>query len=154
MKEKIIFQETQRFNQWWVYLVMIGLVLVLLLQFNFMEAFLNQLTVDKVMPSIIVGLILVLFLTLKMSTTITEEKILIRYFPFLRKEFLWEELNNSQVIDYGFVGGWGIRLWTDYGTVYNVRGSQGLHIQTADRQYVIGTQKEEKLRSSIAHLLK
>jgi len=154
MKEKIIFQETQRFNQWWVYLVMIGLVLVLLLQFNFKEAFLNQLTVDKVMPSIIVGLILVLFLTLKMSTTITEEKILIRYFPFLRKEFLWEELNNSQVIDYGFVGGWGIRLWTDYGTVYNVRGSQGLHIQTADRQYVIGTQKEEKLRSSIAHLLK
>jgi hypothetical protein len=40
------------------------------------------------------------------------------------------------------------------GTVYNVRGSKGLHIKNDQKEYVIGTQKEEELRSSIAHLLK
>ncbi|GAL77069.1 hypothetical protein JCM19275_20 [Nonlabens ulvanivorans] len=153
MKGKIIFQEKQRFTQWWLWLIIIGSVVVIMFQFNWDEDLVGQLTIDKVMPSVIIGFILVLFLSLRLTTTITDDEITVRYIPFIKKVFKWSELSEAQVIDYGFVGGWGIRLWTNYGTVYNVTGSKGLHIKMADRQYVIGTQKEKELQSSIAHLL-
>ena len=152
--EKILYKESQKFDQWWLWLIVISLFLIPILQFNWSEDLLNQLTTDKIIPSILPVVILVLFLTLKMTTVITEDKITVHYIPFVRKEFNWSELNFAQIIDYGFIGGWGIRLWTSYGTAFNVKGSKGLHIKTADKQYVIGTQKEKELRSVIEHLLK
>lgn len=152
--EKILYKESQKFDQWWLWLIVISLFLIPILQFNWSEDLLNQLTTDKIIPSILPVVILVLFLTLKMTTVITEDKITVHYIPFVRKEFNWSELNFAQIIDYGFIGGWGIRFWTSYGTAYNVKGSKGLHIKTADKQYVIGTQKEKELRSVIEHLLK
>lgn len=154
MKNEILFQETQKFNQWWLCIIFMGIVLISLSLFNWDNDFVNQLTTDKIIPSSIAVGILVLFLSIKMVTTITEDKITVSFFPFTKREFYWTGLQFAQVIDYGFIGGWGIRIWTSYGTVYNLRGSKGLHIKTADKQYVIGTQKEEKLRSKIAHLLK
>lgn len=51
-----------------------------------------------------------------------------------------------KVINYGFVGGWGIRLWTKYGTVYNVSGNKGLFIKLKNgKTMVIGTQKSQEL---------
>ncbi len=154
MKSKVLFQESQKFQQWWLWIIVIGLVIVAASTFNYSEPLENQITVDKVILTITAVGILVLFLTLKLNTRITEDKIEVRYFPFVQKDFYWKELSSVQIIDYGFVGGWGIRIWTTYGIVYNVRGSKGLHIKIADKQYVIGTQKEEEMRSSIAHLLK
>lgn len=154
MKNEILFQETQKFNQWWLCIIFMGIVPISLSLFNWDNDFVNQLTTDKIIPSSIAVGILVLFLSIKMVTTITEDKITVSFFPFTKREFYWTGLQFAQVIDYGFIGGWGIRIWTSYGTVYNLRGSKGLHIKTADKQYVIGTQKEEKLRSKIAHLLK
>ena len=154
MKSKVLFQESQKFHQWWIWIILIGLVIVAASTFYYSEPLKNQLTVDKVILTITAVGILVLFLTLRLNTRITEEKIEIRFFPFVRKDFYWKDMTSAQLIDYGFVGGWGIRIWTSYGTVYNVKGSQGLHLTIAGKQYVIGTQKQEELRSSIAHLLK
>lgn len=53
-------------------------------------------------------------------------------------------------MNYGFVGGWGVRLWTAFGTVYNVRGKMGLAIKLKDgTKFLIGTQKEMELKSVI-----
>jgi hypothetical protein len=53
-----------------------------------------------------------------------------------------------KVLNYGFVGGWGVRLWTKYGTVYNVKGNIGLAIELKNgTKFLIGTQKEIELRS-------
>lgn len=154
MKSKVLFQESQKFHQWWIWIILIGLVIVAASTFDYSEPLKNQLTVDKVILTITAVGILVLFLTLRLNTRITEEKIEIRFFPFVRKHWYWQDVTSAQLIDYGFVGGWGIRIWTSYGTVYNVKGSQGLHLTIAGKQYVIGTQKQEELRSSVAHLLK
>ncbi|WP_298951521.1 hypothetical protein [uncultured Nonlabens sp.] len=151
---KILYKETQKFDQWWLWLIVLSLSLISILQFNWSEDLLGQLTTDKIIPSILPVVILVLFLTLKMTTVITDEKITVIYSPLVKKEFYWRDLDKAQVIDYGFIGGWGIRLWTSYGTVYNVKGTKGLHIKVAGKQYVIGTQKEKELRSTIEHLLK
>ena len=115
----------------------------------------EKLTITDMILSIVVTAVIFGSLALfKLTTTITEEVIKIHFFPFLKREWKWTELQMVEVIDYGFVGGWGIRIWTGYGTVYNVRGSKGLHIKTDSKEYVIGTQKEQELRDSIAHLLK
>lgn len=91
---------------------------------------------------------------MRLETTITEHKIKIFFYPFVKREWLWADIKSARVFNYGFIGGWGIRIWTGYGTVYNVSGSQGLHIKTADKEYVIGTQKENELRERISQLLK
>ncbi|WP_292890675.1 hypothetical protein [Nonlabens sp.] len=154
MKDKILFQEIQKFDQWWLWLLVLGLLLIPVSFLYDSESFVDQWTIDKIITSVLVVGILVLFLTTKMTTTITNEKIKVFFFPFLKREFFWDDIQQAQIIDYGFVGGWGIRIWTSYGTVYNVRGSKGLHFKIADMHYIIGTQKEQELRSKIAHLLK
>ncbi|MGJ8685228.1 MAG: hypothetical protein ACSHWW_11420 [Nonlabens sp.] len=152
MKNKILFQETQRFNQWWLWLIMIATLIipVVLLLSEMKDAH----YATKLIP-IAIGVVLFLFIfVMRLETTITEEKITMKFYPLVKKEFLWKDLKQAKILDYGFIGGWGIRLWTGYGTVYNMRGSKGLHFKTADKEYIIGTQREEEMRSSIAHLLK
>jgi hypothetical protein len=150
MKEEVLFKETQRFTQWWLWLIIILLCAMPL------GLLFNDLTwsVPNVITSIVALVILTLFLSLKMTTTITDKEIVVRYFPLITKKWFWADLETAEVLDYGFVGGWGIRFWTDYGTVYNVKGSKGIHIKAVGKEYLVGTQKEEELRSSIAHLLK
>ena len=88
-----------------------------------------------------------------MHTLISEDEVRVHYFPFLVKRFLWEDIQRAEILDYGFVGGWGIRVQTDFGTVYNVGGSKGLLIQTGDKSYVIGTQKHAELKASLQQFL-
>ena len=55
-------------------------------------------------------------------------------------------MKTYQIVDYGFVGGWGIRMGTKYGTVYNTRGKTGLALTLLNgTRYCIGTQKEGEL---------
>jgi hypothetical protein len=154
MKKQLLFKEVQKFNQWWLWLIIAGTAILPLLQFDYNKSFLAQINIEKVILSLIAVAVLVLFLTLRMTTCIYEDYISVSFFPFTNKTFFWKDLSYAQIIDYGFVGGWGIRLWTAYGTVYNVRGSKGIHIKTANKQYLIGTQREKELRLAVAHLLK
>jgi hypothetical protein len=69
------------------------------------------------------------------------------FFPFVKKRIDWKDVKSAEVLDYGFVGGWGIRLWTAYGTVYNVKGTKGIAIELLNgKKFLIGTQKETELR--------
>jgi len=53
-------------------------------------------------------------------------------------------------VHYGFVGGWGIRLFTAYGTVYNMRGAKGLAIRLkSGKKFLIGSQRSEVLNQFI-----
>jgi hypothetical protein len=62
-------------------------------------------------------------------------------------------VDKCQVIPYGFVGGWGMRLWTQYGTVYNVRGGKGLYVQLKNKKkFLVGTQQAEELERFITAL--
>ena len=153
---RMLFTEEQKFNQWWLFLLVMVTIGVLVVS---VAAAIRTIEETIVVAAVIIGCLLGILLMasifiMKLRTTITEEKIQIHYYPFVKREWLWSDLKTAKVLDYGFVGGWGIRIWTGMGTVYNVRGSKGLHFKTADKEYVIGTQKEEEMRSSIAHLLK
>lgn len=157
---QIAFKEEQKFSQWWLWLILTSLGILpfvgIYKQFIVGEPF-----GDKPIPntgliilSVVIFLMVGLFLVMRLQTTIDATGIEMRYFPFLKKKICWHEIKTAKVINYGFVGGWGIRLWTDYGTVYNVKGNKGVAIQlTNGKKLLIGTQKEAELKQVIENVI-
>lgn len=150
-KQQKVFKEEQKFDQKWLWvLLIVTTVVILSLQmavffsssieksgFGFYFSIFNVL--------LIIGLIW-LFAKMRLITKIDEETISMQFFPFVSKEVKWSEVKKAEVLDYGFVGGWGIRLWTKYGTVYNTKGSQGLFIRLKNnKKFLIGTRRPEEL---------
>lgn len=150
---KTNFTETQKFNQWWLWLILIAVCCIP------MYAIVQQIILDNgpygnkpmsnsgliATATLLIGL-MVLFYIFKLETKIDQHTIHFKFIPFVNRTVSWKDVKHAQVVDYGFVGGWGIRLWTKYGTVYNVKGSKGLAIELhSGKRFLIGTQKEKEL---------
>jgi len=146
---KPLFIENQRFNQWWLWVLLTtSLAVPVILLFK--EATAKSGGFSGI---IIIVLVIILFVIMQLKTTITQQNIQLTYFPFVWKTINLADIETMKVINYGFVGGWGIRLWTSYGTVYNVRGNKGLHIKLKNgKQLVIGTQKPQELERVVQQL--
>ena len=101
--------------------------------------------------SIAVVFILIMSMTLK--TRMDHNMIEFQMVPFVKKTIMWSDVDSLKVVDYGFVGGWGIRLGTKYGTVYNMGGNKGVAIKLKNgRKLLIGTQKEVELREFLSQM--
>lgn len=142
-----MFTENQRFNQWWLWTLLLGLdALVLYLFFFSPDA--EEERIGLIIGISVMFTVTLLFALFNLKTKITKQSIELRYLPFLKKKVDWTEVESAEVIDYGFVGGWGIRILTSYGTVYNVKGRIGLYVKLKSKQdFVIGTQKAEELKT-------
>jgi hypothetical protein len=152
---KIEFKEQQKFTQWWIWLLLIGLGAIAV--YGIIQQFLFGIDFgDKPMSNI--GLIIfTLFVFgfiyfnwyMTLITEITNEGIKVRFVPFVKKEIKWNDLKSAKIINYGFVG-YGIRLGSKYGTVYNMNGNKGLAVELNNgKKFVIGTQKELELKKVV-----
>lgn len=153
---KTIFKEEQKFNQWWIWILLSALSIIFMMgafqQIVLGEPWGNKQMSDANMYVFVLFFlgINLLFWVMKLKTDITEEAISMHFFPFLKKTIPWSEISEAKVVDYGFVGGWGIRIWTRYGTVYNVRGRMGLAITLKNgKKMVIGTQQASFLSAAL-----
>lgn len=156
---KIEFEETQVFTQWWLWLILIGIGLIPIIgiykQLILGEKFGNNpmSALGLILFSIVVFALIGLFWLMKLKTEIDQNEIQIRFFPFVKKQVKWHEVKSAEVLNYGFVGGWGIRLWTKYGTVYNIKGNKGLAIELNNgKKFLLGTQKENELKRIVKKL--
>jgi len=150
------FKETQRFSQWWLWLLLLSILIYeyygAYKQIYMGEAFGDNPMPDSslMIPVAVVTAVVLLFLFVKLTTTIDASGIKMYFFPFKKKKISWDEVKNVTVLNYGFVGGWGVRLWTKYGTVYNIKGNKGLFVELKNgNKFLIGTQKEEELAKVI-----
>ena len=150
------FKEEQKFTQWWLWLIIIGVGILPLVGIYY-QLILGQKFGNNPMSDIglivlavsIFGLI-ILFWFVRLKTEIDQNEIRMNFFPFVSKRTKWDEIKSVEIIDYGFVGGWGIRLWTKYGTVYNIKGNKGLAIELVNgKKFLIGTQREKELKKFI-----
>ena len=149
---KIEFIEEQKFTQWWLWLILIGIgILPIIGIYN--QLILGEKFGDKPMSDLgliifcvfIFGLI-AMFWFMRLKTEIDQNEIRMNFFPFVKKRINWKDVKNAKIVNYGFVGGWGIRLGTKYGTVYNTEGNKGLAIELLNgTKFLIGTQKETEL---------
>ena len=153
---KTEFKEEQKFNQWWLWLILIPMGVLPLIGI-YKQLILGEKLGDNPMSdisllifSIIMFSLVGLFLIMKLKTSIDKNGINMHFFPFIKKSVDWQQIKNVKVVNYGFVGGWGIRLWTKYGTVYNMKGNKGLTIELLNgKNFLIGTQKPKELTAML-----
>jgi len=135
---KINFKEEQKFTQWWLWIILavIGLIPVF-------GIYKETNSISQWVVGIFICALIVLFWMIKLRTEISENGIKMTFFPFVKKKIKWKEIKEVKVVNYGFVGGWGIRFGTKYGTVYNIKGKFGLAIKlNTGKKFLIGTQKK------------
>jgi len=165
--KKILFQEKQKFTQWWLWLIL--LVPTIYVGYHILSPFFKKNAIDDLFhsstssdsivfpPESLVAILILLAVLLfmffmTMTTKVDEEKIAVKHLFFVKKQWLWQDIASAEIITYGFVG-YGIRISLNYGTVYNVKGNQGLLLQLKNgKKRLIGTQKPEELQKVIANL--
>ena len=151
-----LFKEDQRFTQWWLWVILIpigilpvvGIVQQLILGEEFGDNPMSD--IGLILFAVFVFALLGLFLMMRLKTEIDQTEVRMSFIPFVKKRIKWSEIKKAEVVNYGFVGGWGIRLSFKYGTVYNIKGNMGLAIELKNgKRFVIGTQKEKELGSIV-----
>lgn len=152
--EDIEFREEQKFTQWWLWLLLGGIGLLpvagIYQQLILKKPFGNRPMSDSglILFALFVFGLLALFWSMRLKTRIDRQGIRMNFFPFTGKQVGWNEVRKAEVVDYGFVGGWGIRTGTKYGTVYNTRGRVGLALELKNgKKFLIGTQRPDELTS-------
>ena len=156
-KQQILFEESQRFNQWWLWLIILGSV-GFAMYANFQTIQSDESLVSWTKLSLIIPILLIpsLFYFLMLKTRIEKNGIYVRFIPFHWKEIFiaWDQLETCSVRTYsplGEYGGWGIKYGLGgAGKVYNVSGNQGLQLVFKDgARLLIGTQKPQELQGII-----
>lgn len=148
------FKETQKINQWWVWVLLLVVAAIPIWRF-FQQVDSGQ-TIGEVLLSsgfltmiTVPGLVILLFLVLKLTTEVTAEGIKIKYFPLWGTRIAWDKVQSAEIIQYGFVG-YGIRLSFKHGVVYNAKGNIGLQIvEKNGNKVLIGTQRPDELRTVV-----
>ncbi|HPR59226.1 MAG TPA: DUF6141 family protein [Bacteroidales bacterium] len=161
---KIQFTEKQKFNQIWLWIILI--IPLLLVVWGFVQQviigkpFGNKPTPDwmYLLLLLILGGILALFGFTKLETLIDTEGIHYRFTPFYRtfRKISWDETNRVYVRKYSPIleyGGWGVRYGIK-GKALNVSGNKGLQIEfTNGKKLLIGTQQPEELQKVLNQLV-
>ena len=141
------FKEEQKFTHLLFWLIMLAFYAFPVI------VFLDKGIEDSLITFFIITAVNLFAFSIKLSTQIDEEGIQMFFFPLLKKSISWADVKSVKVIDYGFVGGWGIRFFSNYGTVYNIRVTKGMLVElNKGKTFVIGTQKEEELKKVLKSL--
>ncbi len=155
------FTETQKFRQWYIWALLAGVALIPIYGL-YTQLYLgvpmgnNPLSnTGMIFFALFIALLLLLFFIMRLETTINNTHIHFRFFPFVNKSVSWDDVKTAEIIDYGFVGGWGIRIGTPYGTVYNISGRKGLALELNNgRKFLIGTRKTAELELFLNRLVR
>lgn len=155
-KQHVLFEEVQRFNQWWLWLIILGSIGVAIYTNIQTIQFDESLFSGTKLSLIILIQIPVLFYFLMLKTRVEENGIYVRFIPFHWKEIFiaWDQLESCHVRTYsplGEYGGWGIKYGLGgAGKAYNVSGNQGLQLVFKDgSRLLIGTKKPQELQEIV-----
>ncbi|WP_316822789.1 hypothetical protein [Pedobacter gandavensis] len=165
--EGIVFSEQQRFRQWWLWFIFLGINGMFLTgvfkQVVGGQQFGNQpMSNTGLLISVSLSLLItILFVILRLETRIDDKGIYVRFYPFhiSFKYYPWESISRANVRKYSPVmeyGGWGLRFGLmGNGAAFNVSGNQGLQLVFNNGQkLLIGTHKPEELKQVLNILAK
>lgn len=150
------FKETQRFNQWWIwvpYSIIFILVLILpLTKSNTLTSF----EIEVFFGPVVMLLVAVLLYVSKLQTIVNGEGVKVRFFPFFAKwkVFKWDEITTTEVRKYKPImeyGGWGLRGMFN-NRAYTISGNMGLQLNFENRKVLIGSTQVEKLNQYLKYV--
>ncbi len=163
MNSNYLFTEKQKFTQWWIWLILLG-INGMFLYGIYKQFFLKEVFGDKPMSD--AGLLLMFLFTLvitlsfiimRLETKIDNEGIHVRLFPLHVnfKFFKWDEIEKAYIRKYNPIvefGGWGLRYGFK-GMAYNVSGNKGLQLEFKNgKKLLIGTNRAEELEQILYSL--
>lgn len=160
MPSEIRFTETQKFDQWWLRLLLL-----------FVNAFIAYGTYKQVVLGVPFGdqptsnslllcifFILVLFtgvlLFTRLETLIREDGVYVRFYPFQRqfKSYKWNQIARYAVVVYKPIrdyGGWGLRI-SGSGTAITTAGDEGLQLEFHNGKHLlIGTRNPAGMKAAL-----
>ena len=150
-----VYIESQKFRQWWLFLIIFGIMLLALWgtiqQLVFGKTFGDNPAPDAFLVGFLIVTVILCYLLIATSlkTIIDSENVFIK-FGFLKRQIRMNKIKSVSIIDYGFVGGWGYRMSKEYGTIYSVSGSKGLYLVLQNGgKLVVGTQNIDELQRFI-----
>ena len=150
---KVVFQETQRFRQIWIWALLLGITGISLSSIFFMEREAPLTFSDIAFPIGMLLLLNLLFLSFKLSTRIEEDRLSFRFFPFTRwRSYPLDAIDAIELVEYNGLweyGGWGIK-WNGDTWSYTTGGKWGVIVKTTDKKFLLGTQQPEQIRQVIA----
>jgi hypothetical protein len=161
--ENILFHETQRFRQPWLWLLLLGGFGVItwgVIQ----QVILGDPWGDNPAPDgVLIGtwllhILLIAFIwMIRLEVRISTERIRYRFYPLHGRfrEVFWEEVRQAghrqyrPILEYG---GWGIR-WGFRGKAFNIAGREGLQLVFIDdSRLLLGTQQPEAIKEAMDYL--
>jgi len=157
-----IFIEEQKFTQWWIMLLIVGLSLI-----GPIAIFLDWESIRSEgfggIIAIVLGgglplVFLLMFLYLKLITRIDEFGIHYKFFPlhWAFKTISWQNIATCELRKYNAIkeyGGWGVKhsLRKKTGKSYTVKGSNGLQIVLkSGKKILIGTQLKDDIQRCLS----
>lgn len=171
---RVLFKEEQKFDQWWIKLLIIGATLAgigpmyygTIMQFTTGEPWGDKpmsdtglIIMDVITTVVMVGVIYLVFGS-KLITVIKRDGIYVKFRPLLYKErFIpFETIEKYAVRKYSPVkeyGGWGVRYGKfGRGRAYNVKGKIGLQLWLkAGKKLLIGTQRPEAIERAMNKMM-
>ena len=160
-KNTILFREEQRFNQWWLWLLILVPTSMMwygaIQQLIFDKPYGTNPTSDTGISILLVlfGILLPLFMySLRLITEVRQDGLYVRFYPFHLsfRHYPYESINSYQVREYSPLkeyGGWGIR-YGKKGMAYNVSGNRGVQLEfKTGKRLLIGSQRPEELVSQM-----
>ena len=165
MSEKVFFSEKQKFNQWWLWLLLIGLngmfIFKIVKQIYYKNIYATEVAIDAefTIGFSIVFLVTTLFYFFQLETIIKNDGIYVRFFPihFAYKKYSWDTLEKCYIRKYNPLseyGGWGIRMGLfGKGNALNVSGNMGLQLEILNEtNLLIGTNNPDELKDVLIQL--
>jgi hypothetical protein len=164
-----LFEERQRFTQWWLRLLLLPLVvgaLIFVVASTYQQLILGNPFGDRPLPDaglvlanlfmLLVGIGLPMaLLTATLVVTVDRIRLVVKLSLLADKRVPLSNVVSFRVVDYRPIrdyGGWGLRYslrrkrWA-----YNVKGSRGVEIDLSDgRRWLIGSQRPEELAEALA----
>lgn len=165
MNNEILFTERQRFTQWWLWIILLGINGLLL--YGIIRQIIdkqpfgdNPMSDTGLLITFGISLLLpLLFLCARLETHIKRDGIYVRFFPFhiQFKHYPWSLITKSYVRQYAAIkeyGGWGIRVGIfRKGKAYNVSGYNGLQLEISNKsKLLIGTNKPQQIIETLTKL--
>lgn len=150
------FKETQRFNQWWIWLVGLAPVVIVLSQAAVIVFGEEKVNTDALVAMGFVLLIVLLSFwwmkLLRLELVINGDYIRVEFkgLIFAKRIIRWGEIETAEVVTYDPLweyGGWGVKYGLKKGWCYNVSGDKGLLLNLKNgKKFMIGTQKPDELQ--------
>lgn len=160
------FREVQRFTQRWLWILLIGTMLVLVGVFGyglieqlvFGRPFGDRPLSDEMLLLTGSGVLLFsggmiyLFYSLRLITEVRADGLYIRFYPLRGKLIAYDAIESCQARSYkplSEYGGWGIKYGRS-GWAYNILGTQGVQLALRNgKRILIGSQRASELEQAI-----